>query len=52
MTITSQTPSFAGKKPYRAPQLQVYGSLAALTKANLTSNGMNDPGSGSTTKTG
>jgi hypothetical protein len=52
MTTDPQTPPSAGKKPYRAPQLQVYGSLAALTKANLSNNGMNDPGSGSTTKTG
>jgi hypothetical protein len=52
MTINPQTPPSARKKQYRAPQLQVYGSLAALTKSNSSSNGMNDPGSGSTTKTG
>lgn len=51
MQTKPQTPN-SSKKPYHAPRLKVYGSLASLTKSNASSNGMNDPGGSSATKTG
>jgi len=40
-----------GKKPYRSPVVEVYGSVRDLTKS-LGGTGMNDSMSSSTTKTG
>lgn len=39
------------KKPYVPPRLETFGDVATLTQ-NVGMTGMNDPGSGSTTKTG
>lgn len=42
--------SSAPRRPFRTPQLVVYGDLTALTLFNVTDN-MNDKGSGSTRMT-
>ncbi len=39
------------KKPYKAPVLEFYGTIREVTRAAGTT-GMNDKGSGATTKTG
>jgi hypothetical protein len=49
VNLNSKAP--APKKPYRPPELRVYGGIQALTKATLNSSKAGDGGTGKANKT-